>query len=64
MLHLCITQQTDAGWDSLHFVSQYHRIHREQLSAILLGGGFGKVEWIMLPESGFYQPIIVEKSAF
>ena len=35
VVHLYITRQTDSGWDSLHFVSEYYCIRREQLSAIL-----------------------------
>jgi len=62
VLHLYVTRQTGSGWDSLHFVSEYHCILREQLSAILRNAGFENVEWIMPSESGFYQPIVIAKS--
>jgi len=62
VLHLYITQQTYAGWDSLHFVSEYHCIRREQLSVVLRDAGFENVEWIMPSKSGFYQPIVIAKS--
>jgi glycine/sarcosine N-methyltransferase len=58
-LHLYITVETANGWESLHFVSDYYCIRREQLSAILHGAGFEQVEWIMPAESGFYQPIVI-----
>ncbi len=62
VLHLYITRQKNGSWDSLHFVSEYHCILREQLSAILRNAGFEDVEWIMPSESGFYQPIVIAKS--
>ena len=59
MLHLYITTQTTSGWESLHFVSQYHCTLREQLSTILDRAGFTDIEWLMPSESGFYQPIVL-----
>lgn len=59
IVHLYITEQTANGWESLHFVSEYHCIRRDQLSAILRRAGFEKVEWVMPAESGFYQPIVI-----
>jgi glycine/sarcosine N-methyltransferase len=61
VLHLYITRQTGSGWDSLHFVSEYHCIRREQLSAFLYDVGFEHVEWLMASDSGFYQPIVIAK---
>jgi glycine/sarcosine N-methyltransferase len=62
VVHLYITLQTERGWESLHFVSEYHCIRREQLSAILRRAGFVHVEWMTPSESGFYQPIVVARS--
>jgi glycine/sarcosine N-methyltransferase len=62
VVHLYITEQIAGGWESRHFVSEYGCILREQLSAILRGAGFEKVEWVMPSESGFYQPIVIAKS--
>jgi len=61
IVHLYITMQTGNGWVSHHFVSEYHCILREQLSAILREAGFINIEWRMPLDSGFYQPIVLAK---
>ena len=63
VVHLYITRQTTSGWEPLHFVSKYHCILREQLSAVLRGAGFAEIEWLMPSDSGFYQPIVIAKVA-
>jgi glycine/sarcosine N-methyltransferase len=59
VVHLYITGQTTSGWESLHFVSKYHCILREQLSAVLHRAGFADIEWLTPSNSGFYQPIVM-----
>lgn len=61
-VHLYITLQTGDRWLSRHFVSEYHCVQREELSAILREAGFTKIEWKMPSESGFYQPIVMATS--
>ena len=63
VVHLYITRQTTSGWEPLHFVSKYHCILREQLSAVLHRAGFTDIEWLMPSDSGFYQPIVLGQLA-
>ncbi len=59
VVHVYITSLAAEGWKSLHFVSEYYPICRQQLTAILRSAGFTDVEWAMPSESGFYQPIVM-----
>ncbi len=61
VVHLYITLQTEDGWDSHHFVSEYRGLLREELSDALASNGFEVIRWLMPGESGFYQPIVVAR---
>jgi SAM-dependent methyltransferase len=61
VLHLYITEQSDHGWQTHHFVSQYRCLLRQELFAALSVAGFGDVHWLMPPETGFYQPIVLAR---
>jgi len=61
VVHLYITMQTRDGWESHHFVSEYHCILREPLSTILGEAGFIDIQWRMPSDSGFYQPVVLAK---
>ena len=41
------------------FVCEYRATRREELTELLLAGGFSKVEWKFSEETGFYQPIVI-----
>lgn len=60
-MHMYITMQTDRGWGSHHFVSEYRCLSREELSCALEAAGFEEVQWLMPGESGFYQPIVLAR---
>ncbi len=60
-LHLYITQQTNTGWNSRHFVSVYRALLREELTALLHQASFTQVRWLMPAESGFYQPLVLAR---
>jgi SAM-dependent methyltransferase len=62
-LHLYITHETGEGWTCRHFVSVYRAVLREELTAILCQAGFEGVRWLMPAESGFYQPIVLARTA-
>jgi SAM-dependent methyltransferase len=57
--HLYITCQISGGWESHHYASTYKAILRDELSSVLDGAGFGRVRWMLPPESGFYQPLVL-----
>ncbi|HVP00917.1 MAG TPA: class I SAM-dependent methyltransferase [Bryobacteraceae bacterium] len=57
--HLYITRETPEGWRTLHGVSEYHPVLREELTSILESTGFVHVRWLMPAESGFYQPLVL-----
>jgi glycine/sarcosine N-methyltransferase len=61
VLHLYITMQAQQEWTTHHFVSQYRCLLREELSNVLRSSAFRQVRWVMPPESGFYQPLVVAK---
>jgi hypothetical protein len=61
VLHLHITEQSDHGWQTNHFVSEYRCLLRQELSATLNRAGFGDVHWLMPLETGFYQPIVLAR---
>lgn len=60
-LHLYITQQAGAHWDSHHFVSEYRCLLRDELSAALQASGFENVRWLMPAETRFYQPLLLAR---
>ena len=58
-LHLYITRDTPAGWQTHHGISTYRAILREELTSILESAGFARVRWMLPAESGFYQPLVL-----
>jgi glycine/sarcosine N-methyltransferase len=60
--HLYITRQTAGGWQTHHGASSYRAVTRQELSAILESAGFRNVHWLMPPETGFYQSIVIGTS--
>lgn len=61
VVHLYITMASDQEWRTLHFVSEYRSLLRQELSRALESAGFHSVKWLMPAESGFYQPIILAR---
>ncbi len=59
--HLYITRDTPSGWETLHGVSEYRAVLRNELGAILEHAGFVHVRWLLPEESGFYQPMVLAK---
>jgi glycine/sarcosine N-methyltransferase len=59
--HLYITRETQGGWETQHYVSNYRAVLREEFSRILQAAGFIGCRWILPAESGFYQPIVLAK---
>jgi glycine/sarcosine N-methyltransferase len=64
IVHLYITLQSSRGWQTDHFVSEYHCLLRNKLSGILQDAGFADVRWLMPSESGFYQPLVLARLSF
>ncbi len=63
LVHLYITIQSEAGWKTHHFISEYRCLLREELSKLLSDNGFENIRWLMPSESGFYQPLILARLA-
>jgi SAM-dependent methyltransferase len=61
VVHLYITTQSEQGWKTLHFVSEYRCLLRHELSSVLSNAGFGNLQWLTPAESGFYQPIVLAR---
>jgi len=61
VLHLYLTVQSNLGWKTHHFVSQYRCLLRGELSSVFRDAGFGDLRWVMPPESGSYQPIMLAR---
>lgn len=60
-LHLYLTLETGAGWESKHFVSRYRALKRTELNDALADAGFAEIRWLEPEESGFYQPIAMAR---
>ena len=60
-VHLYITVEQDARWESHHFVTTYRCLLRDELSAKLASAGFQGIRWIMPGESGFHQSIVLAR---
>src|SRR5581483_7193841 len=60
--HLYITRETAAGWETHHDAAEYRCVRRDELGRILSDAGFTDVRWLMPPDTGFYQPIVLAKS--
>jgi glycine/sarcosine N-methyltransferase len=60
--HLYITRQVQDSWETLHYVSNYRAVLREEVSRIFEAAGFVSCRWILTAESGFYQPILLAKA--
>lgn len=61
VVHLYIAMLSGGEWRALHFVSEYHSLRRDELSAVLESAGFENVRWLPPTESGFYQPIVLAR---
>jgi glycine/sarcosine N-methyltransferase len=61
--HLYITRETQDGWESQHYVSNYRSVMRDELRQILAKAGFAGCHWILADESGFYQPVVLAKAS-
>jgi SAM-dependent methyltransferase len=62
VLHLYITVESEQGWKTHHFVSEYRCLLRDELSSVLSDAGFADVRWMMPPASGFYQPVVLARA--
>jgi SAM-dependent methyltransferase len=61
VLHVYITLESEQGWEARHFVSHYRCLQREELSRILADAGFHPIRWLMPPESGSNQSIVLAR---
>jgi len=60
-MHLYITTQSEQGWKTQHFVSEYRCLLRHELSTALGNAGFQNIQWLTPAETGFYQPIVLAR---
>jgi glycine/sarcosine N-methyltransferase len=58
-VHLYITLETEGGWRSHHFASEYRCVLRGELAAAFESAGFAQIRWLTPEESGFYQPLVM-----
>jgi len=58
-MHLYLTEEIDDGWICRHFVGRYRALLRLDLTGMLKVVGLVRGRWIMPPDSGFHQPILV-----
>jgi len=59
VFHMYITRETSAGWATFHGASVYRAVLRDDITGTLKACGFTNARWLMPPESGFYQPIVI-----
>ncbi len=63
VFHLYITREIEGKWEALHTTGAYRAILRDELTDVLRQAGFINPCWLLPPESGFYQPIVVATAA-
>lgn len=56
-----IITQTQDGWQTRSYKSQFRAWQRADVSRILSKAGLSKIEWHMPEQSGFYQPIVTAR---
>lgn len=56
-----IVRETDAGWRSTSRHAHYRLLLRRDLDRLAARAGFGRLEWRMPDQSGFYQPILLAR---
>jgi hypothetical protein len=61
--HLYITRAVGDEWESFHTAATYSAVLRDELTAVLNQVGFTNTHWLLPPESGFYQPVVVATAA-
>ena len=62
-LHMYMTIRDGDGWRTLHFVSLYRALLRQDLEASLGRSGFADAVWLEPDATGFYQPIVTARAA-
>jgi len=60
-MHLYITRETAAGWESHHFSSAFHAVPRAMVTRALEEAGFSAVRWLEPVESGYHQPMVLAR---
>ena len=61
VLHVYITVESEEGWQSHHFVSNYRCLLRQELTEALRGAGFEDIRWLMPPQTGFPLPFVLAR---
>lgn len=62
-INLFLLAERDGGWDTSVHTTTYRAVRRAELTAALTDAGFTDLRWHEPPGSGFYQPIVVARSA-
>ena len=62
-MHLYITRETAAGWETHHFTAAFHAVPRAMVTGALEAAGFSAVRWMEPAESGYYQLIVLARLA-
>lgn len=60
-VHLYISLEISSEWVVKHYVSRYHALLRNDLTASLREAGFTTVQWLEPAETSFYQPIVIAR---
>jgi len=63
IVHLYLTWEAGASWMAEHYATRYRALQREQLSESLRNSGFFQIEWLMPESTGFYQPMVIARTA-
>jgi SAM-dependent methyltransferase len=62
VFHLYITRKIANEWTTIHASATYRAVTREELAAVLRETGFVDTRWLLPPESGFYQPVVLARA--
>ena len=61
IFHLFILKDDSGDWKVSQYSAQYRALCRQELTEILSRSGFLNIRWLMLEETGYYQPFVTAR---
>jgi glycine/sarcosine N-methyltransferase len=62
-IYLFVLQETPDGWSASVHETMYRALLRAEMDAALIRTKFSQIKWLMPEVTGYYQPIVVARSA-
>lgn len=62
-ISLFVLRETPGGWSASVHETTYRALLRAEMNAALVQADFSQIRWLMPDVTGYYQPIVVARSA-